>query len=843
VPSLKAEFNPALIIGLMLLASVSAGLLAVQPVKAANGVGVLDSTNIWAPYGPDPSIRNILMKFYGDDQSELNAFQTGQLDIMDSGQSGSGVPVSLYNSFQSNPDWLITPTQGAGIYHGIYYNLDDQADGSGTVWHSWGCPFQHGNSLCGIEIRQAFAHLLDRPRFVSDGPLQGGGVPMVDDVAANKIDPFTNQIVASSFSDQCSWDTLAAKYTAQYGTCIGAFNLAPDPGGFAAPGSPDFCAAVDHLIQANSLAPALGLQRDPAAALDAFGNHCGIDPASPGLPNIVAHPMRAFPRHTDPRLTMGLNFANAVNTLFAGNRVNTFLFRTEAQLGSVVFFCCFRFFPTDDWEWYTFGYQDNTPYPTTLFNQFHSQFASNVCGGSLVVQPTNPTFVCILALDTSLLTMATTLDPATLYSNAYAALNILGSHAVDLPAYTFAVRTGALRSVVNPVNSAGLGYENPWNFLIAHKSSYTPVDSRFQFDGGGPSDTIRWGQAGGDIVANLNPYFAQWVWEFNILGEVYDTLFAQNPVSPTQVFCWICNSLSTSPPDANGNEHITVELKQNLHWQDGTSLDAYDVKFSIITERDFSAVLSFDDALVLNVNVLSPLELDITMRGVSIAHPLNVGNTLIIPRHIYQLAGDNTYGQGVGVPDPATLDPSYDPVAQGTLIGSGPYQCRSRFVSDFGRLGTGCITNSDGSRGGQNIETGGSVLLTVYDNTGQAGAGPFDQWFRLNNPAWGTGSGAAGQSGQFQEFSWADRYDNASVTIQDVASVEACFGKTSSTGCADYSYWIRPAFHPGTPGTISSEVVIVLSHLDDTWVYPFSWNGDQSMQPGQKIQGIVPFTP
>ena len=141
------------------------------------------------------------------------------------------------------------------------------------------------------------------------------------------------------------------------------------------------------------------------------------------------------------------------------------------------------------------------------------------------------------------------------------------------------------------------------------------------------------------------------------------------------------------------------------------------------------------------------------------------------------------------------------------------------------------------------IDEGGSVFLTIYDNTGLAGASPFDQWFRLNNPDWGMGSGAKAQSGQFQEFSWADKYDNATVTIQDLASVEACFGKTSSAGCADYFYWLRPGFHPGTPGTISSEVVIVLSHLDDTWVYPFSWNGDQSMQPGQQIQGIVPFTP
>ena len=810
---------------LAILTTLIAVPLATPRVQAINGNGVFDAGNQWAPTGPDYSLRNIIFQQYGDDQSELNAFQTGQIDVMDTGQSGSGVPVSLYGAFQSNPDWLITPTQGAAIYHGIYFNLDDLSDGSGTVWHSWGCSFAHGNSPCGIEIRQAFAHLLDRPRFVSDGPLQGGGVALADDIPSNKGDPILHQVVASSLADQCSWDTFASKYAAVYGTCISAFNLAPDAGGFAAPGSPDFCAAVDHLIQATVDAPSLGLVRDSAAPLDAFGNHCGIDPASPGLPNIAAHKMRAMVRSTNPRLTMGLNMVATMAQLFGGTSVNTVLTGGGGKLGAFVFFCCTGGFATDDWEWYTFGYQDAGPYPS-VFSQFHSSFASNLCGGPLVVQPPDVTFVCIAAADTPLLNSAQTLDTATLYTNVYAALNVLGSHTVDLPAYTLAVRGASLRSVAGLVNQIGLSYENAWVFNSAHKSSYSPVDSRFQFNAGGPSDTIRWGQAGGDIVANLSPYFAQWVWEFNILGEVYDTLFALNPVSPTQVLCWICNSFSTTNL-GNGNERIDVQLKQNLHWQDGVALDASDVKFSILTERDYAAVLSGNVALVLDVNVLNPLTLSITMQGQSIQHPLNVGGTLLMPKHIFD-SGDNFYGQGVGRPAAVTLDPGYDPVAQGTFIGSGPFEC----VSNTGKVGGGCT-----SSGGQALASGDTMRLTAYDNTASS-ASPFDQWFRYNNPNWGTGSGAASESGQYQEFSYADRYDNDAVTITDVAAVEACVGHTSS-GCADGGYWLKPFLHGGS-GTISSEAVVVLSHLDDSLLSPFSWSGG-AQQPGTTLGNVAPF--
>lgn len=113
---------------------------------------------------------------------------------------------------------------------------------------------------------------------------------------------------------------------------------------------------------------------------------------------------------------------------------------------------------------------------------------------------------------------------------------------------------------------------------------------------------------------------------------------------------------------------------------------------------------------------------------------------------------------------------------------------------------------------------------------------------RSYNPNWGTGTGTAVESGQYQEFRWADRFGNATVTIRDLASVAACNGKTSASGCADYSYWLRPALHPSTPNTIGSEVTLVASHLDDTWVAPYSWSGVASNQPGQTLENITPFS-
>ena len=143
------------------------------------------------------------------------------------------------------------------------------------------------------------------------------------------------------------------------------------------------------------------------------------------------------------------------------------------------------------------------------------------------------------------------------------------------------------------------------------------------------------------------------------------------------------------------------------------------------------------------------------------------------------------------------------------------------------------------------------MLLQSFDRTGETGnTDPFLQYMRSFNPAWSTLSGTAVHSGLYQEFSWADRFNNGTVTVRDLVQVGGCSGASApSQSCPAndslgpvFSYWLKPSFHGGT-NTISSEVVIVASHIDDTWVSPFSWSQNQGSQPGVPLENIVPFTP
>src|SRR6266568_2249531 len=321
-----------------------------QPVHANSGFAVDDPSNLWAPYGPRSPL--LLYRFYTNEVTEFNDFQIGQLDVTDWPQVAANYP-----TYDNNPDFVFSPAQGQFGMFGVDFNY------AASTWASWGCDWQHGKSACGIEIREAFAHLIDRPRFVTDGPLQGGGQALADPSPPAK-DPS-----ASPVSTQCTWDTLSQS------PCLNAFNIAPDSGGFAQQGSPDFCAAVNHVIQAVTYAPSLGLRRNPT-------NSCAIDATSPGLSNIINHPIRFMVRSDDSlRLALGQGLTLAINQLFGAGVVQP-TYASIIVLRPIVFASA-PVGDTDDWDMYTFGWTLTGPFPDHLHSLYDSASASNFCGGAL----------------------------------------------------------------------------------------------------------------------------------------------------------------------------------------------------------------------------------------------------------------------------------------------------------------------------------------------------------------------------------------------------------------------------------------------------------------------------
>src|SRR5213594_2800689 len=163
---------------------------AVNTARAIPGLDVLDPGNTWSPYGTFAvsgganTLRHISLKNYIGDAAEFAAFQAGGsngLDITDDGTSGNGLPPSQWPNCDTNPNWICTPSQGSANWQGIYFN------GASSTWANWGCRWNFYNSACGQEMRQAFAHLINRPDFAAANDPGNSGQAICDDVPANKV--------------------------------------------------------------------------------------------------------------------------------------------------------------------------------------------------------------------------------------------------------------------------------------------------------------------------------------------------------------------------------------------------------------------------------------------------------------------------------------------------------------------------------------------------------------------------------------------------------------------------------------------------------------------------------
>jgi ABC-type transport system substrate-binding protein len=786
-------------------------------------------------------VNRLVLQYYSDQTSEFNDFVAGKLDITDWAQ-----PRGSFGAYDTNPDFTLSPLQGQYGLFGVYFN------GASSVWKAWGCDWSNKTgttytSQCGIEMRQGFIHLVNRGDFANNN-VASPSVGLADDSPQAKFPPGT------PVATQCAWDqSIMVKYNtscyAQWGglqpgaytitgsgsTCTPVAPTGTGPAllyqqctpglGFPVTGSPDFCAAAQHMINA--------------------GVATGMNPTTCVLTGVnagvITRQFRFMVRSTNPRRTLGFGLTNEINTLFGASVVSVTV-GTIDQIGPIVFNN--EAGHVDDWEAYTFGYSEAGPYGgDALFGLYLSKFSAitGPCAGATgdVISTPNPTFLCNPKLDALLTTQSNSATLATYNTNTLAAMNLIGQLASDLVTYSPGLRVAALTSVGGLVNTRGVAYNSAQNPLNVHKNvAYTPVNPIYAF-GGGDATTLRFGQA--SATTSENVFSASTVWEFTMLNEVYDTLFSANPDKPIQVFCWMCDTYTVSV-DGVGNTHFLVQLRQNLRFHDGSAVDARDVAFSLLALRDLAPTAGGAlSGLLKSVTVLSNTTLDIVFLGQSVLYPVDL-EAFIIPRRLWQCdlvpqndcaagrsaviaAGGNPTdytNAGVNVPSAFRVSNGFDPIVNNALIGSGPFVCKSLFSP--GVIGGGCVQNANGSQGGQAIPIGGRTVLVAFDNTATS-SDPFNQYMRSYNPAWGTGTGIAAESGQFQEFSYADKGKTATVDIIDLGSVAACFGAnaTGTTACpvATYNYWHRAAFET-IPGTISGEVSIVSSHLDDTYISPFA---------------------
>lgn len=779
-------------------------------------------SEFWYPAGP--AMNTELSTIFTDETAEYNNLQSASpsIDLTD-----WPLTQSLVSSLTPNPNFLVSAPISSHSYFEIQFMLAN---------NFWGVNFNYGNNPNGIQIRQGIAHLIDKVNFVTNDPNIGGAGSAID----NPVPPSNGGLLPPN---PCAWDSSFPQSGS--GCIVGAsgglaYHLASAAGvNFAwqpALGSPDFCAAAQHFINA-------GLATGVTTS-------CVLT----GIASTVAsHTVNFFVRSDDPaRLDLGDGLAQEICALFGQGFITSCPPYLQTVAGPIT---AFPGFTTSNnsvnlsWGMYTAGFLNVYPFDSSLYFGYNSRFVSGLpsikspagfCSSQSVptFSSSDYMYLCNPGYDnvTSRMEFAPCVNalgdpvrgstnngpggrcPGTSQLSAISAgvqsEDIFGQAVYTLPVFSTSQQYAYLNNWSRVVNDDGLGVPNYFTWLNAHSASPTQAG------------TIRQGFK--QTSKSLNPYIASTAWDFYVIGNIYDSLAVVNPLSNGQVLDWMSlnirqlsnSGLAYTPPNGTVSS-FRFTLRTDLYWQDGRQVTPWDVKFSYLTLQATGAFQGSVLSPVAGVTIVSASQFDINVNAVGPFTLLSLTSVSVFPGRYWSTCQGSIWDGYVStgrVPnnciqaDPNKIVATYDPLSNGILIGSGPWECKST----TGIVGGGCS-----STGFMNPPPGGSYTLQRF---GEGFA-----------PASSIGGIYFRSSGNLALYIWSQANNVNPDT--PLSLVNACYLKpVDLTGaCAHFQQGIGAT--NGGPAPVSSGQTSIESRFYDfNWVEPYQWASSPPL-------GIAPLTP
>jgi len=373
-------------------------------------------------------------------------------------------------------------------------------------------------------------------------------------------------------------------------------------------------------------------------------------------------------------------------------------------------------------------------------------------------------------------------------------------------------------------------------------------------------------------VDSLSPFESRTLWDAYVLSNIYDSLFVQNPQctnsatlaatagvpqcsSILQNIDWMTTSHSflcySGGPSCNaanlgyGNStyfaNTTADLRLSLnranHWQDAGPVTAWDVKYSFMNLNATGAFQATSLANVAHINVLDEFTVDLNLKAKGPFTELFLGGVTIIPGHIWSACGANTWNNEVtgkniagtsivnaaedtcvgtfGSPSIISVggtradNPTFDPVTNNFLIGSGSYTCQSIGGAGHpavGTLGGGCsVDNTDApgfGLGDFTLTRTGCTLTSAGTACGAAGSS--SDYFR--------------SSGALSKYIWSGVIGSGSADFSKVLTVNSCHSSSPSAACPHWAQGIGNAGGTGTNAVGLSQRLAVNSLKGISWI-------------------------
>ena len=225
----------------------------------------------------------------------------------------------------------------------------------------------------------------------------------------------------------------------------------------------------------------------------------------------------------------------------------------------------------------------------------------------------------------------------------------------------------AFEGFVN-VPGSGIGaYDNGWTFMNVHLA-----EAGYKFNG---SFNIRWGWKVSK-TKKLNPLYGSWVWDWAIMGKIYESLIALNPFVVTEDKPWVAYQFSyglwdnPDNPEFPKSSWVMFKIRDDIVWQDGEPFTMEDLRWMLedivpLCESTgnpypwwYSSIMD-----VHHVEVIDDQTIKVYYNVRSYLTLHWVGGLPLVPKHIWQPLYET------GDPTAHLADPN--------LIGCGPF----KFVS------------------------------------------------------------------------------------------------------------------------------------------------------------------
>ncbi|MEM3618702.1 MAG: ABC transporter substrate-binding protein, partial [Candidatus Bathyarchaeia archaeon] len=325
---------------------------------------------------------------------------------------------------------------------------------------------------------------------------------------------------------------------------------------------------------------------------------------------------------------------------------------------------------------YTAGWIFIGPEPDFLYDLFHSSMhwhsPESSCPNTMFINdPVYDTYSYNVKFATSL---------AAANTSAWAAQQRFAEQAHAIPLYcnlgVKASRVKYLGDVGNVedeyegkdwwqiVNEQGFGTNSWYTFLNAQPEG-------FLYGSGDNEMSIRYGWSSVYYPTHLNILYAEWYWDFEILGKIYDTLATRDPNMRSVFLPWMVKTWETGKwpitPTKNGDK-LRITLRPDIKWHDGTPVTVADLYFTFAEVTPMLLAKGYPPPwwysavqYLISCYIVDPytIEMLFSVESVWIEGWVLIASP-IVPKHVWKPI--------IETGDPTLFQPDLD------MIGSGPFK-------------------------------------------------------------------------------------------------------------------------------------------------------------------------